>query len=61
MDFFLSSTIKRTAGSMHRYKYGDKSVENVDSQEGDNEKGQDLSGSLIHGMRPSNDDGLQDV
>jgi hypothetical protein len=46
---------------MHRYKYGDKSVENVDSQEGDNEKDQDLSGSLIHGMQSSNDDGLQDV
>jgi hypothetical protein len=44
---------------MHRHHYSNHSIESVDSQEGDNEKYQDPSGSLIHGMQPSDDNDLQ--
>jgi hypothetical protein len=46
---------------MHRCQYSYHSVENVVSQEGDNEKYQDFSGLLIHGMQPSDHDDLQHV
>jgi hypothetical protein len=35
---------------VHRYDHGDHPIEDVASQEGDDEKYKDLSGSLIHGM-----------
>jgi hypothetical protein len=55
------STIKHTLWSMHRHHYGYHSVKNVASQESNNEKYQDFSRSLMHGMQPSDDDDLQDV
>jgi len=60
-SYFSSSTIKRTPCRLHRRHHGDPYVENVDSQEGENEKYQGLSGWLIHGMQPSDDDDLQHV
>jgi len=55
------STIKRTPRNMYRCHYGCHSVENVVGQEGNNEKYQNFSRSLMHGMQPSDDDDLQDV
>jgi hypothetical protein len=43
---------------MHCCHYGNYSVENVKSQEDDDEKYQDLSGWLIHGMQSSDYDDL---
>jgi hypothetical protein len=44
---------------MHCCHYDNYSVENVESQEDDDEKYQDFSGWLIHGIQPSDDDDLQ--
>jgi hypothetical protein len=41
---------------MHHYHHGGYSIDNVESQEGDSEKDQDLSGLLIHSIQPSDDD-----
>jgi hypothetical protein len=44
---------------LHSY-CSDHSVKNVVSQNGDNEKYEQLSGSLIHGMQSSDHDDWQD-